>query len=77
MDLERFIVGQRRAANLVFALFVGLATFMWVATFLDTSFDLGWGWDRQILWLAPPMVIFAVFVRFCAMAVFKFVGRNP
>jgi hypothetical protein len=77
MGLERFILGQRRSVNCVFALFVSLVTFMWLATLLDQSFDMEWGWDRQILWLAPPMVLFALLVRFCAMAVFKFVGRNP
>jgi hypothetical protein len=76
MRQEGFIAGQRRAVNRIFVLFVGLATFMWVATGLDTWLDLRWGWDRQILWLAPGMVLFAVFVRFCAKAIFNFVGRN-
>jgi hypothetical protein len=57
--------------------FVGLVTFMWVATVIDKTFGMGWGWDSQLLWLAPPMVLFAVLLRFCAMAILKFVGRNP
>lgn len=57
--------------------FIVMLTFMWIATLVDKTFDMGWGWDSQILWRAPPKVLFAVFLRFCATAIFKFVGRNP
>jgi len=62
--------------NVIIVLFVALLTFMWFATLIDQLFKMGWGWDRQILWLAPPMVLFAFFVRFGAMAIFRFVDRN-
>lgn len=74
MTHERFLAGQRKGVNAFFVIFVCLVTAMWVATLLDWAFNLGWGWDRQILWLGPPMVLFAAFVRFCAMAIFRFVG---
>ena len=76
MNIERFIAGQRKGVNLVFAMSVALLSVMWVATICDWAFNLGWGWDRQIIWLAPPMILFAAFVRFCCMAIFKFVGGN-
>lgn len=73
MDQRRFVQQQRKGVNAVFAAFAVLATVMWVATVLDQAFTLNWGWDRQILWLAPPMLLFAIFVRFCCMAIFRFV----
>jgi hypothetical protein len=76
MRLARFIAGQRRAVNRGSVVSVGVLMFMWVATLLDTSLDLRWGWDRQILWLAPPMVLFVVFVRFCTMTIFKLAARD-
>lgn len=76
MDTRHFIAGQRKGVNFVFATFVALLSVTWVATICDWAFNLGWGWDRQIIWLAPPMILFAAFVRFCCMAIFKFVGGN-
>lgn len=76
MTTEAFVNRQRRAVNSVLVLFVGLLAFMWCATFLDWAFGFGWGWDRQILWLAPLMVLFAALVRFCALAIFRFVASN-
>jgi hypothetical protein len=76
MNIERFVAGQRKGVNLIFAAFFVLLLVMWVATVCDWAFNLGWGWDRQIIWLAPPMMLFAVFVRFCCMAIFKFFGDS-
>jgi hypothetical protein len=76
MRHEDFITRQRKAMNRVLVLFVGLLGIMWIATVLDKAFNLGWDWDRQILWLAPMMVLFAAILRFWALAIFKFVGRN-
>ncbi len=73
MDQRRFVQQQRKGVNAVFVAFAVLATVMWVATLCDQVFKLGWGWDRQILWLAPPMLLFAVVVRFCCMAIFRFI----
>lgn len=76
MNIERFVNGQRNAVNRTFGAFAALVAAMWVATICDWAFDLGWGWDKQIIWLAPPMILFAIFVRFCCMVIFKFVGEN-
>ncbi|WP_277983900.1 hypothetical protein [Sphingomonas faeni] len=63
--------------SFVFAAFAILVSVMWGATLCDWAFDLGWGWDRQILWLAPPMMLFAVVLRFVSMAIFRFAGGDP
>jgi hypothetical protein len=76
MSDQRFVDGQRKRLNIVFALFVSLLTLMWVATALDAAFSLGWGWDRQGLWLGPLMVAFAILVRLAALAMLRFVGSN-
>ncbi|MGK6318998.1 hypothetical protein [Sphingomonas sp. DT-204] len=76
MSYEPFLNRQRRAVNVIFGMFIALLAFMWVAAAADLLFAFGWGWDRQILWLAPPMMLFAALVRFCAFAIFKFVGSN-
>ena len=60
--------------NCVFAIFVALLLLMWVATLLDWTLNLSWDWDKQILLLASPMLLFAAFVRFCCIAIFNFVG---
>jgi hypothetical protein len=76
MSYQQFLDRQHKAINIIFGLFVALLSFTWIATAADWLFALGWGWDRQILWLAPPMMAFAALVRFCAFAIFKFVGSN-
>lgn len=77
MNTERFIAGQRKGVNSVFGAFMIVISVMWSAALCDWTFNLGWGWDRQILWLAPPMMLVAVVVRFVCMAVFRFVGGGP
>lgn len=62
--------------NRIFLMFFGLLAVMWIATVCDWAFNLDWGWDFQIIWLAPLMSLFAVFVRFCCMLIFSLVERN-
>lgn len=76
MSDESFLAGQRKGINALFAVFVGFLTFVWAATLLDYTFNFGWGWDKQMLWLGPAMVFFAAIVRYSAMAIIKFVGSN-
>ena len=76
MGIERFVAGQRKGVHLIFVGFLVLLSVMWIATVCDWTFDMGWGSDRQIVWLAPPMMLFAVFVRFCCMVIFRFIGGN-
>ncbi len=77
MNTERFIADQRKGVNYILAAFVILISIMWVATVCDWALNLGWEWDKQILWLAPPMILFAVVLRFICMAIFRFVGGDP
>lgn len=76
MDTERFIAGQRKGLNFIFAAFAILVTVMWAATLCDWAFNLGWGWDRQGLWLAPLMMLFAVAIRFLGMGILRFISSN-
>ncbi|KTT75825.1 hypothetical protein NS319_00385 [Sphingomonas sanguinis] len=76
MRYERFVDGQRRGVNFISKVVICLVCVLWLATFFDWAFDMGWGWDRQILWLGPSMVLFTLLLRLCAMAVFKFVDNN-
>ena len=76
MSTDSFIAGQRRGANFILTAFAIVISFMWAATLCDWTFNLGWGWDREILWLAPLMLLFAVVLRFLGMAIFRFVGDD-
>jgi hypothetical protein len=50
---------------------------MWLATVADRLLHLGWGWDRQILWIAPIIVVGAMLVRVIGHGVFRLVGAAP
>ena len=76
MKLDQFVASQRRAVILICVVIIAMAMLMWVATSADSALGVGWSLDRQILWLAPPITLFALLLRFCAMAIFKWVGRN-
>jgi len=76
MNFDRYLGAQRKGGNVISVVIVSFVAFMWAATLIDSAFDCGWGWDRQILWLGPLMALFTILVRFCAMAIFKFFGGN-
>lgn len=76
MATKRFIESQRRGIDVILAIFVVVISLMWLATACDYLFGLEWGWDKQILWLGPLMVAWGFFIRFCARAIFRFVGSN-
>lgn len=50
---------------------------MWLATLADYLFHLGWGWDRQILWIAPIIIVGPLLVRLIGRAVFRLTGAQP
>lgn len=50
---------------------------MWLATLADYLFDLGWGWDRQIFWIAPIIIVGAMLVRLIGHSVFRVIGAQP
>jgi hypothetical protein len=49
---------------------------MWLATVADQSFHLGWGWDRQILWLSPIIALGTMLVRVLGRVIFRWVGAK-
>jgi len=71
---NRLLVGSFKIISLVIAFVVCL---MWLATAADHLFGLNWGWDRQILWIAPIIVGVAFLVRFVGKAIFRAVGAIP
>jgi hypothetical protein len=76
MSAKRTVQRQRRAMKLFLRVFCSVIAAMWVATALDFAFELDWGWDQQILWTAPLMVIFAGILSIFAKGIFQFVERN-
>jgi hypothetical protein len=76
VNFDRYLAAQRKGVNVITVMILCLLAIMWTATLVDWAFDRGWGWDRQILWFGPPMALFTLLVRFCALAIFKFVGGN-
>ncbi len=50
---------------------------MWLATVADQVFHLGWAWDRQILWIAPIIIVGTMLVRFVGRSIFRWVGAMP
>lgn len=76
MSTQNHVERQRRGVNVIFLLLISLLGLFWLATALDLLLGLSWGWDRQVLWAAPLMALFAFFVRLVCFAIFKFVDRN-
>jgi hypothetical protein len=76
MDTARFVSTQRKGVNGICALFAIVVSIVWVATLCDWSFNLGWGYDQQMLWTAPLGLLFAIALRWVAMGIFKFVEDN-
>ncbi len=68
---NRFVV---RSTDLTCWAVVILAAFMWVATLADHLLRLGWGWDTQIIWIAPIIVGGALLTRKLSHVLFRWVG---
>ena len=68
---NRFVV---RSTNLSCCAVVVAANLMWVATIADHFLRLGWGWDVQIIWIAPIIVAGALLTRFLSRVIFRWVG---
>ena len=75
MRHKRFAAWFRKDASFTFWSIVAVVSLMWVATFLDFAFELGWGWDRRALWMAPLILMITAIVRLFHVAVDKFMGR--
>ena len=71
---ERLALGGFNASTVAVIVVV---SGMWLATLADRTFHLGWGWDRQILWVAPIIGVGAMFVRLVGHMIFRWVGALP
>ena len=75
MHHERFAAWFRKDTSLTFWSTVAVVGFMWVLTFLDFAFGLGWGWDRRGPWAAPLILLTATAVRLWHAALRKLMNR--
>jgi len=71
--VERLAVGGFNAST--FAVMLAVSG-MWLAAVADRSLHLGWGWDRQILWTAPIIILGTMIVRLIGRAIFRWVGAQ-
>jgi hypothetical protein len=76
MVSDRYIRQVAGSFNVGLSLTVFAVSMMWIATAADRLFRLGWGWDRQILWIAPIIVGGALVVRLVGHSIFRAVGAT-
>jgi hypothetical protein len=53
---------------------IAISSLTWIATIADHLLHLGWGWDAQIIWIAPIIVAGALLMRLLSRAIFRWVG---
>ena len=70
---EKLAVGGFNASTI--AVIVAVSG-MWLATLADRLLHLGWGWDRQILWVAPIIVLGTMLARLIGRGIFRWVGAQ-
>jgi hypothetical protein len=70
---NRFVV---RSTDVGCWLAFSFAALMWIATIADHTLRLGWGWDVQIIWLAPIIMAGALLTRFLSRLIFRWVGAS-
>jgi len=68
---NRFVV---RSTGVTCWAVVVAALLMWVATLADHFLGLGWGWDVQIIWIAPIIVAGALVTWLLSRIIFRWVG---
>jgi hypothetical protein len=74
MSLEaynRFVV---RGTDLSCWAVAVVAATIWFATIADHFLRLRWGWDVQIIWIAPFIIAEALLVRLLSRVIFRWVG---
>jgi hypothetical protein len=74
MSLERYNRFVVRSTELSLWAIVFLVSLMWIVTLADHLLRLGWGWDVQIIWIAPIIVVGALLTRLLSRAIFRWVG---
>ncbi len=74
MDMGRYsrrITGHFSGTCLLVAI---VAFAMWIATMADVMLKLGWGWDQQIMWIAPIICLGALATRLAGHLIFRAIG---
>lgn len=77
MASDRYYRGVVGSFNIILLAVAVAGCLMWLATVADRLFSLGWGWDRQILWIAPIIIGGAIIVRLVGHTIFRAVGAIP
>lgn len=72
MISQRYVHHQCKAMNIMLGLTFALMMPVWLATICDQLLHIGFGWDRQLLWLAPSAIIFVALFRIFCIAIFRF-----
>jgi hypothetical protein len=76
MSLERFHRFNVRSTEISCLVIAVMAALMWLATAADHLFGLRWGWDVEIIWIAPIVGGGALLIRTLARAIFRWVGAT-
>lgn len=75
MRYERFDAWFRKEFDWTFWSIVAVVSVIWAATILDFALSLGWGWNSQVLWAAPLVLLIAFAVRIWKVAIDKLMDR--
>lgn len=76
MSLESYNRFAVRSFEISILMVIIGATLMWLATLADHFLALGWGWDPQIIWIAPVIVAGALLTRTLGRLIFRSVGAS-
>ena len=74
MDMGRYNRRVTGHFSGICLLIVTAAFVMWIAALGDVILNLGWGWDRQIIWIAPIICLGALAIRFVGRLIFRAIG---
>lgn len=74
MSPERFHRFNVRSTEIICLVGAAMAALMWLATVLDHLLDLRWGWDIEIIWIAPIIIGGALLTRTLARVIFRWMG---
>lgn len=74
MTLDGYTRFNVRSFNFMCWAAVVTSVIMWVATIADHVLQLGWGWDIQIVWIAPIIAGVALLTRLLGRAISKWMG---
>lgn len=75
MRHKRFDSWFRKEFDWTFWSIITVVSVIWAATILDFALGLGWGWDSQVLWAAPLILLIAFAVRIWKVGIDKLMDR--